>query len=133
MTPEYRTWLIEMFAPLGEISVRRVFGYNGLYLGDAMFGLVAAERIYLKTNEASRQAFEHEGSTALTYTTGDGELHVTSYWEIPGVLYDEPEKLVRWARLAHEVALNSSTAKRRQTRAIKQTRIGPPVRKQSKP
>jgi DNA transformation protein len=128
MTPEYRTWLLEMFAPLGDVSLRRVFAVHGLYLGDAMFGLVADERIYLKTDETSRMAFEHSGSHAWTYAARNGERHVTSYWEIPAALYDAPEELVRWARRAHDIALNSPTAKRRAARTVKAEKPRQPVR-----
>jgi DNA transformation protein len=129
MTPECRAWLLEMFAPLGAVSLRRVFGVYGLYLGDAMFGLVADERIYLKTDETSRMAFEHSGSHAWTYAARNGERNVTSYWEIPAALYDEPEELASWARQAHDIALNSPTAKRRQARKAKQEKARPPVKK----
>jgi DNA transformation protein len=106
--------LIELFAPLGPVSVRRVFGFWGLYLGETMFGLVADERIYLKTDAGGRGPFECEGSTPLSYMAPNGERHVTSYWEIPGRLIDEAEELVEWARQAHRVASNSPTAKRKQ-------------------
>ena len=62
MTPAYRTWLIELFAPLGPVSVRRVFGFWGLYLGETMFGLVADERIYLKTDAGRWAAEEPAGA-----------------------------------------------------------------------
>jgi DNA transformation protein len=119
MTPEYREWLIEAFAPLGPVSVRRVFGFWGLYLDDSMFGLIADERIYLKTDAASRESFEREGSAALSYVSAHGERHVTSYWEVPGRLIDEPDELARWARQAHCVALSSPTAKRKKARRVK--------------
>ena len=117
MTPEYRAWLIESLAPLGAVSVRRVFGFQGLYLDGTMFGLVTDERLYLKTDAESRKTFETEGKTALEYTAPDGEHIVMSYWEIPDRLYDEPEELRIWARRAHEVALKSATAKKKRKRA----------------
>jgi DNA transformation protein len=119
MTPEYRAWLIELFAPLGSVSVRRVFGFFGLYVGETMFGLVADERIYLKTDTGSRGAFEREGSAALSYVAPNGERRVTSYREIPGRLIDEPEEIVEWARQAHRVASHSPTAKRKQAQQAK--------------
>jgi DNA transformation protein len=122
MTPEYRAWLLELFAPLGSVSVRRVFGFWGLYLGETMFGLVADERIYLKADAAGRALFEREGSAALSYVAQNGERHITSYWEIPGRLIDEPEEVIVWARQAHGVALNAPTAKRKQARRAQSVR-----------
>jgi DNA transformation protein len=113
MTPEYHAWLVEQFAPLGRLTVRRVFGFHGLYIGETMVGLVADARIYLKTDELSRKNFEREGSAVLRYTGRDGEPHVTSYWEVPERLHDEPEEFVRWARKSLEIALASPTAERK--------------------
>ncbi len=116
MTPEYRAWIADLFAPLGEISIRRVFKSHGIYIGETMFGIVADQRIWLKTDETSRKAFQREGSTALAFAKRGGDPVITSYWEIPGRLYDESEEFVRWARQAYEIALNSPTAKRRRGR-----------------
>jgi len=128
VTPGFRTWLAELFAPLGHVAVRRVFGFHGLYLGECMFGLVADERIYLKTDEQNRKAYEREGSEPLSYAAHDGEHIITSYWEIPARLHDEPEELAEWARHAVAVAENSSTAKRRRARESRQRPARRPAR-----
>jgi DNA transformation protein len=113
MTPEYRTWLTELFAPLGDLSVRRVFNFHGLYRGGTMFGIVADQRVYLKADESSRKLFVAAGMGAFEYVARNGERIVTSYWGIPETLYDEPDEIVAWARRAYEVALKSPTAKKK--------------------
>ncbi|HEY5048073.1 MAG TPA: TfoX/Sxy family protein [Rhizomicrobium sp.] len=128
MTPEYRAWLIDLFAPLGDVSIKRVFGFDGLYLSETMFGLAVEECLYFKADEDSRKPYARENSTALTYVARSGENVVMSYWEIPERLYDEPEELVAWARRAHDVASRSPTAKRRQARKAKQVGTRRPVR-----
>jgi DNA transformation protein len=130
MTPEYRTWLVELFAPLGDVSIRRVFGFHGLYLGGTMFGLAVDERLYFKTDENSRKLYARENSNALTYVARGGENVIMSYWEIPERLYDEPEELVAWARRAHNIASRSPTAKRKQARKAKSAGTRRPIRKQ---
>jgi DNA transformation protein len=132
MTPEYRTWLIERFAPLGDISIRRVFGFHGLYFDGTMFGLAADARVYLKTDAESRNAFEQEGANPLRYAARDGENIVTSYWEVPARLLDEPDDLAEWARKAYRVAVNSPTALRKQTRKAKQESPKRPARKRNR-
>ena len=129
MTPEYRQWLIESFAPAGVVSVRRFFGLDGLYFGQQMFGLVADDRIYLKTDEQSWKEFEREGSAPLVYVARSGERVATSYWEIPQRLYDEPDELVRWAIRAHAIAQNSTSAKRKQARTAKPGGARQPARR----
>jgi DNA transformation protein len=70
MTPEYRAFIAELFGGFGPIEIRRVFNFDGLYRGETMFGLVADEQIYLKTDATNRGAFERDGSAPLHYTSG---------------------------------------------------------------
>jgi DNA transformation protein and related proteins len=116
MTPEYRAFLVELFAGMGEVQVRRVFHFDGLYRDDTMFGLVADERVYLKTDEPSRKAFVAEGAVPFRYRARDGADVATSYYEIPARLYDDTEEASAWARRAYAVALKSPTALRKRVK-----------------
>jgi DNA transformation protein len=116
ITAEYRAWLEEIFSSLGRVSVRRFFDLDGLYCDDAMFGLVADDRIYFKTDEESRRTFELEGAKPLIYRTGSGEIITTSYFALPEQLYDDRETLSNWAQVALGVALRSPTAARKRNK-----------------
>lgn len=120
LTSEYRAYVIELFAPLGPIAIRPVFGFAGLLTGGAMFGVVDGNsRIYLKTQEHDRAAYEKEGSKPLLVRPRPkGELIATSYYAIPERLYDEPDELIEWAQRACEAAATSpSQNKKRRKRA----------------
>src|SRR5580692_3054408 len=41
-------YLLELLAPLGPISARRMFGGVGLFQGGMMFGLIAREELFFK-------------------------------------------------------------------------------------
>ena len=127
MTPDYRAWLEEMFATLGRVRIKRFFGLDGIWLNDAMVGLVLEERVYLKTDEASRKAFEEEGASPFTYRMRNGETIVTSYLQLPERLYDDQLEFIEWARRAWEVARASPTARRK--RAHRETPVHQPKRK----
>ncbi len=117
LTPEYRDYLGELFACIGPISLKRMFGLDALMAGGVMVGLVIAERIHLRTDDASRPSYEAEGGKPFTFMKGS-ELIVTSYVSIPDRLYDEPEELALWARHAYAAAQQSPTAvKKRAKRA----------------
>src|ERR1700693_5504922 len=100
MTPEYRAFIAELFSAFGPAEVRRVFNFDGLYVEDTMFGLVADERVFLKTDIESRKPFETEDCGPLHYCSRDGSDVAMSYYEIPSRLYDDPEELAVWARRA---------------------------------
>ena len=103
----------DLFAPFGRIVVRRMFGAEGLFRDGLMFGIVYGERLYFKTSEESRKAFIAEGTGPLFYEFKNAEGVLTSYYELPDRLYDEPDELAEWARVAFAVALQSPTARKK--------------------
>ena len=61
-----------------------MFGGEGIFAGETMFGLISDERIYFKTDEASRRAFLAEGAKPFTYVKPkSGERIVMSYYAVP--------------------------------------------------
>ena len=112
----------DLFAPFGKVKLRRMFGAEGLFRDGLMFGIVYRERIYFKTNEDSRQAFIAEGASPLYYEFKNAEGVLTSYYELPDRLYDDPDELTEWARTAFAVARKSAAKKKNKavkTKAIK--------------
>jgi DNA transformation protein len=89
--------IAELFAGFGPVKVRRMFGGAGIYADGKMFALAYDGVIYLKADQHTVPAFEREGSSPFSYTTGDGRRAVMSYWRLPERLYDDPDELARWA------------------------------------
>ncbi len=94
----------DLFEELGPIRVRSMFGGRGLYSGDQIFGIAAADGIYLKADETSRPAFEKAGSHPFTYERSDGTAVATSYWSLPDSALDDPAEAARWAKMALDAA-----------------------------
>lgn len=108
----------DLFAPFGRIMVRRMFGGEGLYRDNVMFGIVFEERIYLKTNEEGRQTFIAEGCRPFVYPMKKGDITSHNYYALPDRLYDDPDELAEWARAALAVARSAPT-NRKKRKAIK--------------
>jgi len=123
----------DLFAPFGKIKLRRMFGAEGLFRDGLMFGIVYQERIYFKTSEDSRQAFIAEGASPLYYKFKNAEGVLTSYYELPDRLYDDPDELTEWARTAFAVARNKSAAKRKTGSRGKAKKKPSPAAKKKKP
>ena len=104
----------DLFAPFGKIAVRPMFGSEGLFRDGLMFGIVHEEKLYFKTSEESRKDFIAEGAGPLFYKFKTAEGILTSYYELPDRLYDDPDELAQWARTAFAVARQSPTAKKKQ-------------------
>ena len=109
----------DLFHHFGRISVRRMFGGEGLFVGDLMIGLVMDDQIYLKAGDANRGDFIAAGAKPFTYTRGKEQSATSlSYYTVPEHLLDDPAEFCRWARKAHDVARAAKTAKapKRRTR-----------------
>lgn len=133
LSPEYKSYLIELFAAFGHVDARRFFGFTGLFAGEVMFGLVVDERIYLKTDEKSRKDYEEAGSKALRIRPRpSSDIVTTDYFALPERLYDEPEELAIWAKRAYAAAAKSPHAqKKRAARERKGARQPPRRRRRS--
>jgi len=60
-------FLQDHLAELGDIRVKRMFGGAGVYCDGVMFGLIANDVLYLKSNDDGARAFEEEGCGPFTY------------------------------------------------------------------
>ena len=93
-------FLSELFASFGPIAVRRMFSGAGVFADGLMIALVVDSVIYLKADDSFVPLFEREGQSPFSYKTRDGKRTLNSYWRMPERLYDEPDELAEWARLA---------------------------------
>ena len=94
----------DLFSSFGPIALRRIFGGEGLFVDGTMIGLVMRDKLYLKTDAASRAPYLAEGMNPFSFRK-NGKLVETGYYAIPDRLYDDPEEFAEWARRAHKIAL----------------------------
>ena len=86
---------IELLAPAGAARSRRMFGGHGLYVDDLFIAIVAADRLYLKTDGETRAAFEAAGGECFSFESR-GKRQATSYWTVPAEAMDgEPGRAKR--------------------------------------
>jgi DNA transformation protein len=95
--------LRELIAPLAAFDARRMFGGWGVYLDGRMCALVADGQLYLKTDAATRAAFEAAGCAPFVYT-GQKQPITMSYWSVPDDALDSSEAMAPWARRAMQAA-----------------------------
>ena len=93
-------FLREQLAPLGRVSMRRMFGKTGVFCDGLMFGMVTDDTLYFRVDEQNRDAFsEAAGFPPLNYAKGGRSIDL-SFWRAPERLWDEPDELITWARTA---------------------------------
>jgi DNA transformation protein len=113
---DFHAFVEELFAGLGPVRIRRMFGGAGIYADDVMFGLIDDDTIYLKTDEPLRAELRAEGSAAWVYSRAPGQWEDTSYWRLPEAALDDPDEAVAWARKALAVSQAKAAGKRPKTR-----------------
>jgi DNA transformation protein len=100
----FAEFLREQLAPLGRISLRRMFSKTGVFCDGVMLGMVADDTLYFRVDDENRAAFkEAESSPPLSYEK-QGRTIDLSFWRAPERLLDDPDELVAWARVALEAA-----------------------------
>lgn len=116
MADSFHAFVAELFAGLGPIQVKRMFGGAGVYAGGVMFALLADETIYLKADDALKTELGAAGSGPFTWTPGTGlragqEIEM-GYWRLPDAALDDPDEAAQWGAKALAVA-KAARAKRK--------------------
>lgn len=105
----------DMFAALGPVTVRRMFGGKGVYHAGRIVAIEFGDRMLLKADAASAPAFEAAGATRWTYDGRGAKPVAMPYWSIPDEAFDDPDVMARWVRLAYEAALRAGPGRSRGT------------------
>src|ERR1700736_837163 len=104
----FAEFLREQLAPLGRLTMRRMFGKTGVFCDRLMFALATDATLYFRIDDHNRAVFkEAESDPPLNYEK-QGRTIDLAFWRAPERLLDEPDELVTWARAAlgaaHRVA-----------------------------
>ncbi|MGM4918027.1 TfoX/Sxy family protein [Tardiphaga sp. 813_E8_N1_3] len=124
-----RDFLSELFAGFGSVTIRRMFSGFGISADGINFALVLRGAIYLRADENSIPRFESEGSNCFQYEMRGKLRMIGSYWQLPERLYDDPDEVTEWARVAHAAAIRASLAKAGKKRATKKATKAKVVKK----
>ena len=104
MGESFTSYLRDLFSELGPVSLRKMFGGQGLYHDGVIIGLVIGDELFLKTDDVTRNTFERAGGVPFTYM-GKGKPVVMSYFSPPAEAMESAQSMEPWARLAWEAAL----------------------------
>jgi DNA transformation protein len=117
----FAEFLREQLAPLGQVTMRRMFGKTGVFCDGLMLGMVRDDTLYFRVDDHNRTVFrEAEAFPPLNYEQGGASIDL-AFWRAPERLFDEPDELVAWAREAlgaarRVAAKREPTTRRRKSR-----------------
>jgi DNA transformation protein len=96
----FAEFLRDQLAPVGRVTMRRMFGKTGVFCDGFMLAMVRDNTLYFRVDDDNRATFKEAASfPPLNYEKKGSSIDL-SFWRAPERLFDEPDELVAWARSA---------------------------------
>jgi DNA transformation protein and related proteins len=111
VSPSYRAYVLEQLNAVGSVTAKGMFGGVGLYREGLFFGLIANDTLYFKVDRETRSEYERAGSEP--FRPYGGQSFTMQYYELPGEVLEEPEKLRDWVHAALGAARRKVAGKRK--------------------
>lgn len=112
----FHEYVKELFAGLGPVQIKRMFGGAGGYADGVMFLLLAYDAIHIKVDDALKAELRDEGSGPFEWTPQSGpragETIDLGYWRLPESALDDPDEAAVWGRKALAIAHAKAKAKK---------------------
>lgn len=108
MDNPFHDYVQDLFADIGRIRIRKMFGGAGVYSGEDMFALIDKEQLYVKADDALKADLEAQGGAPFVWTNPDtGRTITMSYVSLPDAALDDTEMAAQWARQALAVTVRT--------------------------
>ncbi len=109
VSDEYIDFVRDLLSPLGEITVRRMFGGAGIYSDGLFFALIENDTLRFKVDESNRADFEEAGMGP--FKPYKDKKEIMQYYEVPIEVLEDGPTLSDWAEKALDVARTAKKKK----------------------
>lgn len=96
----FNEFVLDQLSSLGDVTCRAMFGGQGVYSGKTFFAIIYRDRLYFKTGDANRPAYEGRGMKPFR----PNERQTMKYHEVPADVIENRAELVNWARESIHIA-----------------------------
>lgn len=110
MSSGYGAYLLDELELLGQVSLRRMFDGQGLFLDGRMIGILSEDVLYLKVDARNRPDFETAGSEPFVYERMGREVAL-SFWRLPDEIIEDGDTLRAWALKSKAASIAAGQAK----------------------
>jgi DNA transformation protein len=90
----FKEFVLDQLAGMNHVTCRAMFGGFGLYHRDLFFGILHKGRLYFKTSDTTRPAYEAYGMKP--FRPSDKQT-LKNYYEVPPSILENDEELIIWA------------------------------------
>ena len=119
----FHDFVRELFAGVGRVEVKRMFGGAGAWSDGVMFLLISDDTIHIKVDDALKAELRAEGCGPFVWEPQSGpragEKIDLGYWRLPDSALDDPDEAAVWGRKALAVAKAKAKAKAKKPKAAK--------------
>src|SRR5580693_9383776 len=109
--PAALDFIVDQLSPLGNITVKSMFGGHGVYCNGVMFALISKSVLYLKADDVNRPKFEELGIPP--FQPFPGKPGVMQYYAAPPETFEDPASLRMWAGGAVQAAQRAAAQTRK--------------------
>jgi DNA transformation protein len=102
----------EMFAALGPVTIKRMFGGKGVYHRGIIIAVEFQGDILLKADATTAPDFAAAGAVQWAYEGKSGAQVKMPYWSIPADAFDDSAVMAHWVKLAYAAALRSAKTRK---------------------
>ena len=106
-----KEFLQDLFAPFGDVVIKRMFGGLGIFHQGLSMAAVMDGILRLKADDQTVADFEAEGMGPFEYTRKNGTTTSMAYYQVPERLLDDPDEFRSWAEKAFDAAVRADDAK----------------------
>lgn len=92
----FKDYILDQLSGL-DVSARAMFGGHGLYVGASFFAILHRDRLYFRTDAATRDRYTARGMEPFR---PNARQTLASYYEVPADIVEDGELLTEWARAA---------------------------------
>ena len=116
--PEIVRHALELFAPLGSIHTKAMFGGWGFYCDEHFFALVADDTLYLKADGQSALLFSEAGGEPFRFSGKEGRMETMAYWTVPATALESSAEMLPWG----QAALAAAVRQKKKPKAVRRPR-----------
>lgn len=107
--PSFREFVLEQLGEITPVRARSMFGSVGIYAGGLFFAIISEDTLYFKVDHTNRPDYEAAGMAAFApYADPSRTL---GFYEVPGELLEDPDRLRPWVERAIEAAAGKRRAR----------------------
>ena len=106
VSPEFKNYILDQFAGLGDLAVKKMFGGFGIWCDFLFFAILIDDTLYLKGDLASKAEYIKNGMAPFRVKKRKGQVkqYDMNYFSVPTDILENRSELRQWGQKALNIA-----------------------------